>query len=66
MVLRAKHVADRNPISAKLGNHCAAASSRTVESTLSLTSDVPSNKRKGSAACDVIHEDCVDAMVKID
>ena len=59
-----KHVVDRNPISAKLGNKYDAESSFGVESTLSLTNDTPSNKRKGSTTCDVVHECYVDVMEK--
>ena len=61
-----KCVVDRNPISAKLGNNCDAESLFAVESTLSLTNDTPSNKRKGSTACDIMHKDYVDVMEKIE
>ena len=60
-----KYVLDRNSISAKLGNHCATLSLCAVESTLSLTNDKPSNKRKGSTTYDVMHKDYLHAMEKI-
>ena len=59
-----KHVVDRNPISAKLGDNCDVDSLFAVESTLSLTNDTPLNKRKGSTAHDVMHKDYVDVMKK--
>ena len=61
-----KHVVDRNPISAKLGNESDTELSFDVESTLSLTIDTPLNKRKGSTAHDVVCEDHVDVMEKIE
>ena len=61
-----KYVLDRNPISAKLGNHCATVSLCAVKSTLSLTNNKLSNKRKGSTAYDVMHKDCVDVMENMD
>ena len=57
---------DRNPIGAKLGNHCATETLFSVESMLSLTNAEPSNKRKGSTEYDVMHKNYVDAMEKID
>ena len=60
-----KCVVDRNTISPKLGNNCDAESSFAVESTLSLTNDTPSNKRKGSTTCDVEHEYYDDVIQKL-
>ena len=57
-----KYVLDRNPISAKLGNHYTTKTLCAVESILSLTNDNPSNKRKVSTAYDVMHKYYVDTI----
>ena len=61
-----KYSLNINPISEKLGSHCATVSLCTVESTLSLTNDKPSNKRKVSTAYDFMCKDYVDVMENID